>query len=407
MIGARGFAARTLACRPVAEDAERTVFSERSACFGDENAISTRKRALLASGRTLLDLTKSNPTRVDLPPFEALPTLLAPSGMRDYAPEPFGLLSARQALAARWATLGHAIAPEQIVLSASTSEAYGFLFKLLGDPGDEILVPAPSYPLFEHLARLEHLRLVSYDCRYDGAWYLDLDSVKSRVTRRTRALLLVSPNNPTGSIVSAEEWSALGQLGLPLVCDEVFSRFLFGAATTRFRSAIELESTLVFVLDGLSKSMGLPQVKLGFTTVNGPKHLVAEALERLEVICDSYLSVGTPIQLALQAILSHESARHDVIQQRLERNLVSLRRLTKDGVVTPLSLDGGWSAVLQVPNTRSETDWVLGLMEHAGVIVQPGWFFDFASEAYLIVSLLTEPDVFDRGISALDRFATL
>ena len=291
--------------------------------------------------------------------------------------------------------------PERILLTASTSEAYGFLFKLLCDPGDEVLVPQPSYPLFEHLARLEHVRLVPYDLGYDGAWYLVLDSVQRALSPRTRAILLVSPNNPTGSITSHEELLALGRLGLPIVSDEVFSRFLFGATTTRFRSAIELNDSLVFVLDGLSKSMGLPQCKLGWTSVNGPSKIVEEALGRLEVICDSYLSVGTPIQLALPTLLTHEVSRHRVIQERLEQNLAYLRRVTRDRTVTPLSLDGGWSAVLQVPSTRSETDWVLGLMNDPGVLVQPGWFFDFVREAYVVVSLLTEPEVFEHGLSAL------
>jgi aspartate/methionine/tyrosine aminotransferase len=388
-------------------DASSTLFSERSVCFGEENVISAKKRALLADGRTLLDLTKSNPTRVGLPHFEALPEILAEPGVKDYAPLPFGLLSARQALAMRWTHLGYRVPPERIVLSASTSEAYGFLFKLLCNPGDEVLIPQPSYPLFEHLARLEHVKLVPYDCVYDGAWYLDLDSVRAARTARTKAILLVSPNNPTGSIVSPEELTALGQYGIPLVCDEVFSGFLFGAAKARFRSAVTLDDTLVFVLDGLSKSMGLPQCKLGWLSVNGPRNLVDEALNRLELICDSYLSVGTAIQLALPTLLSHERGRREVIQSRLESNLELLRRLTFDQSVTLLSVDGGWSAVLQVPKTQSETDWVLGLLEQTGVVVQPGWFFDFTREAYLIVSLLTEPIVFENGILKLCEYVAL
>ncbi|MGC4065647.1 MAG: pyridoxal phosphate-dependent aminotransferase [Polyangiaceae bacterium] len=377
------------------------MFSLRSACPRDENAIFEAKRAILADGRSLLDLTPSNPTAVGLEPFTELPELLSPRGVERYRPDPFGLLEAREALAVRWSHVGTRISPTQIMLTASTSEAYGVLFKLLCDPGDEVLIPEPSYPLFEHLARLEHVQLVPYRHRYDGAWYLDIDSVRARRTPRTRAILLVSPNNPTGSVVSRSELNALAELGLPLVSDEVFGRYLFGDAKTRFHSALEAPEALVFVLDGLSKSMGLPQCKLGWTTVSGPRELVDEALCRLEIICDSYLSVATPVQLALPALLRHESARHTVIQRRLETNLAHLLASTRDTAVSPLSLDGGWSAVLRVPAVRSETEWVLGLMESHGVVVQPGWFFDFEREAFLVVSLLTEPDIFARGIASI------
>jgi aspartate/methionine/tyrosine aminotransferase len=387
-------------------ESSTTVFSRRSACPRDENAIFEAKRAILAGGRSLLDLTPSNPTAVGLEPFAELSELLAPRGVEHYRPEPFGLLTAREALAARWSRAGVTVSPQQIVLTASTSEAYGILFKLLCDPDDEVLIPEPSYPLFEHLARLEHVQLVPYRHRYDGAWYLDVDSVRARRTPRTRAILLVSPNNPTGAVVSAGELSSLAELGLPLVSDEVFGRYLFGDAKVRFRSAIFASEALVFVLDGLSKSMGLPQCKLGWTTVGGPANLVDEALHRLEIICDSYLSVATPVQLALPALLQHESARHAVIQARLEANRAHLFSSTRGTALTPLSLDGGWSAVLRVPAVRSETDWVLELMETHGVVVQPGWFFDFEREAFLVVSLLTEPEIFRRGIASILALAS-
>jgi len=380
------------------------LFSQRSRCFGEENAISLKKRALLASGRTLLDLTRSNPTETGLAPFEQLRELLAPPETERYAPDPFGIISARQALSERWSRQGHSVAPEQILLTASTSEAYGFLFKLFCDPGDELLVPEPSYPLFEHLARLEHAKLLPYRLLYDGAWHIDLDSLRSAITPKSRAILLVNPNNPTGSIVSQSELVAIAEMGLPLISDEVFSGFLFGAATARFRSAITVQQQLVFALDGLSKSMGLPQCKLGFTTVGGPKQLVAEAMQRLEVIGDSYLSVGTAVQLALPELLKHEPERHQVIQSRLEQNLACLKRVTSGSSVTTLAMDGGFSAVLRVPRTRSESEWVLGLLEEPGVLVQPGWFYDFASEAFLVVSLLTLPHEFEQGIERLCHY---
>lgn len=377
------------------------VFSQRSAYEAEENAISARKRELLARGRMLLDLTRSNPTAASLAPFESLTDLIGPPGSERYAPHPMGIASARVAISERWRRRGYDVPSERIVLSASTSEAYGFLFKLLCDPGDEVLVPEPSYPLFEHLARLEHCRLVPYRLLYDGAWYIDMDSVTAAIGDKTRAILIVSPNNPTGSIASETELFALANLGLPLICDEVFSEFLFGDAKSRFRSAIGCGSTLVFVLDGLSKSLGLPQCKLGWMSASGPESMVKEALTRLELIGDCYLSVATPVQLALPELLAREPQRHDVIQERLETNRSALHRLTRDSCVTPLHLDGGWSAVLSVPRTRSESDWVLGLLETPGVVVQPGWFFDFPTEGFLVISLLTEPATFAAGIERL------
>jgi aspartate/methionine/tyrosine aminotransferase len=228
-----------------------------------------------------------------------------------------------------------------------------------------------------------------------------MDALRRAVTPKTRAILLVSPNNPTGSIVSQDEQLAISDLGLPIISDEVFSGFLFGAAKKRYRSAVALSNHLVFVLDGLSKSMGLPQCKLGFTTIAGAPHLVREARERLEIICDSYLSVGTPVQLALPALLTHEEARRQVIVDRLSLNWERLRELTRDSSVTVLTLDGGFSALLEVPRTRGETEWVQSLMSERGVLVQPGWFFDMPREAYLVVSLLTLPATFAEGITAL------
>jgi alanine-synthesizing transaminase len=379
------------------------VFSRQTEFPSQPNLLVQRRSELLLAGQPLIDLAAYNPTLADLQFERDWTRWLCNPGALRYEPEPFGRLQAREALAARAARLGHALSPARILLSASTSEAYSHLFKLLCDPGDEVLVPQPSYPLFEHLAQLEHVRLVPYPLAYAGHWYIDLDGLRSARSERTKAVILVSPNNPTGSVTRGDEFDAIMQLGLAVISDEVFSGFLFGAAKTRYRSAFGRDDALLFVLDGLSKSLGLPQCKLAWTTVSGPALLVESALSRLEIIADAFLSVATPIQVALPELLEAEPARQRVIQTRLERNLSELGRLVTNSAVTRLELDGGWSAVLRLPNTRSETEWVLSLLEQDAIWVQPGWFFDFAHEAYVVVSLLTPHEQFARGIERLVR----
>lgn len=380
-----------------------SVFSRKSEFPIGPNLVTQRRIELSQAGHALLDLSGTNPTTVGLDLDSDWLTSLAHRRSLTYEPEAFGMPGARQALAARWARAGHAVSPDNILLTASTSEAYGYLFKLLCDPGDQILVPRPSYPLFEQLAQLEQIELVTYPLEYDGCWYIDIDELRARRSGRTKAVILVSPNNPTGSVTRPDEFSALDQLGVPVISDEVFSGFLFGSARSRFRSALALENSLVFVLDGLSKSFGLPQCKLAWTTVSGPGKWVEPALERLEVIADAFLGAATPIQAALPELLAREMERRAGILTRLERNLHELRRIVSGTTVTVLELDGGWSAVLRLPSTRSETDWVITLLEGEGLWVQPGWFFDFTREAYVVVSLLTPPDEFARGIERLVR----
>jgi aspartate/methionine/tyrosine aminotransferase len=379
------------------------VFSRQTEFPSEPNPLMLRRWELQRAGQHLVDLSASNPTSVGLDFDPTWLNVLSQPRTLAYDPEPFGMLEAREALAARWARRGAKVAADNIVLSSSTSEAYGFLFKLLCDPGDEILVPCPSYPLFEHLAQLEHVRVVNYPLRYDGAWYFDLDALRELCTARTKAVVLVSPNNPTGSVTRDDELAAIDALGLPVISDEVFASFLFGAGKSRFRTALGLEKCLVFVLDGLSKSLGLPQCKLAWTTLSGPPPLVAAARERLEVIADAYLSVSTSIQVGLPALLQRETERHATLQTRLARNLTTLREATLGTAVTVLQLDGGWSAILRLPNTRSESEWVLTLLERDGIWVQPGWYFDLTPEAHIVVSLLTPPEVFADAIGRIVR----
>ena len=356
------------------------------------------------AGRKLFDLTGSNPTEVGLDyPGPDILDALCDSRLLTYRPDPFGLPEARAAVAARYAARGVQVPGERIVLTASTSEAYSYLFRLLCDPGDSVLVPRPSYPLLEHLARLDAVELSPYFLHYDGEWRVDLESVASALGPRTRAIVVISPNNPTGSYVKAHELRALGRFGLPIISDEVFFEFAHGRQDPSRRSALDLPDAPVFVLDGLSKRAGMPQLKLGWMVVSGPAPWVGETLERLDLIADTYLSVGTPVQLALPRLLELGDRVRTEIRRRCRDNLRALAQTCEGTAVTKLHIEGGWSAVLRLPDVRSEQAWVQELLEREQILVQPGFLYDFVDEPYVVVSLLTPPDVFQRGIDALVR----
>jgi alanine-synthesizing transaminase len=376
----------------------RTVFSRRSSRDRSPNAV----HALLATmGQPRCDLTRANPTRAGLTYPEELVAILERAQARslDYRPEPFGLLSAREAVA----RLAGADARD-VMLTASTSEAYAFLFKLLCDPGDAVLVPAPSYPLFEHLAELEGVQALPYRLAYDGAWHVDIDSVRRAITPRARAIVVVSPNNPTGHYLRQSEGDALAGLGLPLLSDQVFAPFPLAEGAPL--AARPNDGCLTFTLDGLSKRAGSPQLKLGWTVVSGPEAARREALERLELIADTFLSVATPIQQALPELLQLSPAVTTVITQRCRHNLARLERAVQAAPLTLLRAEAGWSAVLHLPAVATEEQLVLGLLRDAGVLVQPGWYYDFESEPYVVVSLLTEPSVFREGTERLVEYIT-
>jgi aspartate/methionine/tyrosine aminotransferase len=291
-----------------------------------------------------------------------------------------------------------------IMLTASTSEAYAFLFKLLCDPGEAVLVPAPSYPLFEHLAELEGLQALPYRLAYDGAWHIDLDSLKRAVTPRVRAIVVVSPNNPTGQYLREDERDTLASLGLPLISDQVFAEYpLVAGAPKVVRPS---DSCLTFTLDGLSKRAGSPQLKLGWTCMAGPEPARREARQRLELIADTFLSVATPIQRALPAVLELCPRITTAIAARCRQNLATLARAVQASPVTLLRAEAGWSAVLRLPAVASEEALVLGLLREQHVLVQPGWYYDFESEPYAVVSLLTEVPIFQEGVERLVEYVT-
>jgi len=382
-----------------------TVLSKRSAFLREPNPLALAIASFRESGREALDLGLSNPTRASLPiDRDAVMAALAQPAAVEYDPEPFGLPSARRAVSSELARDGVTIDSERIVLTASTSEAYGFAFKLLCDPGDEVLVPAPSYPLLEHLAQLEHVRLRSYRLAYDGAWHIDLDSLRRARTPRTRAVVVVSPNNPTGSYLKRSELGAFSELGLPVVSDEVFARYPLVEDAGRVTSALSIEGVLVLALGGLSKLAALPQMKLAWMLLGGPEAEVSEARERLELIADCYLSVAAPVQLALPGLLEAMRPTATAIATRARRNLATLRAELAGSAADVLHVEGGWYAVVRLPRLASEEEWVVGLLEREGVLVQPGWFFDFPDEPYAVISLLTAEVQLAEGARRIRRW---
>jgi aspartate/methionine/tyrosine aminotransferase len=380
------------------------MFSRRFQWDTPPNRLSVALAARRRAGVEVLDLTGSNPTQcgIEYPP-EIAAVLADPRALR-YDPAPAGMMEAREAVAGYYAARGFRVAPERILLTASTSEAYAYLFKLLADPGDEVLVPRPSYPLFEYLAAMESLAVAHYPLSYHGAWSIDCDALAHAIHARTRAIVLVNPNNPTGSFVKRDELARIATG--PLISDEVFSDYAFAPDPTRVTSLAGCDGRLSFSLSGLSKVAGLPQMKLGWIVVNGPERERSAALERLEWIADTFLSVGTPVQCALPRLLSHGETVARRIAARTRENLEFLRGMVAPGSpLTLLGVEGGWCATVQVPRVRSEEEWAVEVLDRHGVLVQPGYFYDFESEAFLVLSLLTDPRVFREGAARLAAFA--
>lgn len=381
------------------------MFSSRTTGELQPNRLTQEIRRARASGRQIIDLTVTNPTTCGFAYPPALLASLADPAAATYDPQPLGARGARDAVARDYARRGVRVHPDQVVLTASTSEAYSILFKLLCDPaGDSVLVPVPSYPLFEHLTSLDGVSAAAYPLEYHGRWMVDFRALDDRWTARVRAVLAVSPNNPTGSILTADELDRLARWCVErraaLIVDEVFADYPLNGALVPY--ATRSSGPLTFRLGGLSKSIGLPQVKLGWIAVDGPEPVVAEALQRLELICDTYLSVSTPVQAAAPRLLAEGVVVRDTILARVRGNDLTLRRSAERfPSVEPLRTEAGWSAVLRVPATRTEEELVLELLERDDVLVHPGYFFDFPREAYIVLSLLPEPDVFAEGVRRL------
>jgi hypothetical protein len=386
------------------------MFSRRFHWDFRTNRLTQALEAMRRDGARILDLTESNPTRAGFEyPLEIVRAFDDPR-MLVYEPSPAGAAEARQAVASYYAARGERVETGRILLTASTSEAYAWLFKLLTNAGDHVLVPRPSYPLFEFLANLESVEVRPYPLVYHGGWAIDLDALAAAVSERTRAVVLVNPNNPTGSYVKRAELQTLSRLcaqrRIALISDEVFSDYALGEAADaeRVSTLVGVEECLAFSMSGLSKVAGLPQMKLGWIITGGPAKLRAEAMEKLEWIADTYLSVGTPVTCAAARLLAAGESVQRQIRERTAGNLAVARETLAGSAAGILAVEGGWYITVQMPRIRSEEDWAVELLSQESVLTQPGFFYDFESEAFLIVSLLTMPEVFREGIARLRRY---
>jgi alanine-synthesizing transaminase len=383
------------------------MFTRRTGWKLTENRYAAGLSRARARGNKLIDLTVSNPTQCNFS-FDSAGILSALSQAEslNYDPDPQGLLSARSAVANYYNSSkvrgkSAAVSPERIFLTTSTSEGYSYLFRLLCDPGDEVLVLRPSYPLFEFLADIQDVQLRSYELFYDHGWQFDIGGLQAAITERTRAVLVVNPNNPTGSFVQHHELKQLAALcrerNLALISDEVFLDYeVEGAADV---SAAFSNECVSFALSGLSKISCLPQMKLAWIVVSGPTELRDEAHARLQVIADTYLSVNAPIQHALPELLKQRDRLQPQVTERVRANLKFLDgQLGSFRSIQRLKLEGGWYAVLRIPTKKSDEDLAIELIERAGVVVHPGHFYDFQKDGYLVVSLITPDAEFQKGI---------
>jgi alanine-synthesizing transaminase len=384
------------------------MFSNRLPPHFATNRLTHALAELRQAGAPIIDLTESNPTSVGLTYPDDLLDALSADHVRRYDPQPLGLPSAREAVAADYARRGARVDANHVVLSASSSEAYSWLFKLLCNPGDGVLVPQPSYPLFEHLTRLESVHPIPYQLRYHGRWEIDFETVLE-APAHVRAILLVSPNNPTGSFVTRDEARRLAEIcrsrGWAIIADEVFADYPLDVDNAPTESVMDLD-VLSFTLGGASKSLGLPQVKLGWIVVGGQTQERDRAIAALEIIADTFLSVGTSVQGAAPTLLARGDAIRNEIRRRIASNLACARDVIRQfASCTLLPVEGGWSLVARVPALRSEEALAVELLERERVLVHPGYFFDFPYEAFIVVSLIPPADRFADAFPRALRFA--
>jgi aspartate/methionine/tyrosine aminotransferase len=380
------------------------MFSHRTDWRLTPNRFTEAQQQLRAAGQEIIDLTISNPTRAELHYDEEaiMQALIQPDAL-EYDPQPKGLFSARQAVTDYYRTQHEEfdVDPETVVLTTSTSEGYSYVFRLLCNPDDEILVPKPSYPLFEFLAGLQDVKLVPYPLLYDHGWQIDFPSLYKAANHRTRTVVVVHPNNPTGSYVSSTEREELNnfcrEYGLALVVDEVFLDYAHdGAMRETFATN---NSVLTFTLSGLSKISALPQMKVAWVVTSGPEEQVNAAVARLEIIADTYLSMNAPLQLATPVLLEQRRNIQPLLLDRVRANLEELDRgLAKQKSCQRLAVEGGWYAVLRVPVTQPDEELTIDILRKVGVLVHPGHFYDFPSDGFLVVSLITPPEGFRQGI---------
>ncbi len=384
------------------------VFSHRTDWKLTPNRLTMAIDEVRESSQPLIDLTISNPTRAGIN-FNAAAILesLRNENSLDYDPQPRGLLAARESVADYYKARHEKVNPESLILTSGTSEGYSYLFRLLANPGEEILVPKPSYPLFDFLAELQDVKLVPYPLLYDHGWQIDFHSLEKSIGPATRGVVLVNPNNPTGSYVSAVERERLNDIclnhGLALIVDEVFLDYaLDNTAHPSFTANTE---ALTFTLSGLSKISALPQMKLAWIAVSGPANLAQEAMQRLDVIADTYLSVSAPVQLGARTMLEQRQAVQSQIVARVRENLAELdRQLVLQKTCSRLAVDAGWYAILRVPVTQSDEDLAIALLREKGVLVHPGHFYDFPQDGFLVLSLIATAREFSSGLEKVLHF---
>ncbi len=381
------------------------MFAKRTNWNMTPNRLSEALAAHRAAAKPLIDLTVSNPTECG---FEydssAILDALRNSAALAYEPNPRGLESARRAVAGYYADREETVSAEDIFLTTSTSEAYSYVFRTLCNPGDELLIPSPSYPLFDFLADIQDVSLVRYPLLYDHGWQIDFHVLEQAITLRTRGIIVVHPNNPTGHFAKQAEIAKLNSIcsahELAIIADEVFLDFALDGS--RAASFAANSGAPTFTLSGLSKISGLPQMKAAWLVVSGPQQWKSEALARLEVIADTYLSVNAPVQLAIPRFLEERHGFQKQVMSRVRRNLAELdRQLAAQKVVTRLKAEGGWCVVLRLPAMRSDEDLALTLLNEKGIYVHPGHFYDFSSGRFLIVSLLTPELQITRGMTEI------
>ena len=380
------------------------MFSSRTNWQRKPNRLTELYNLLRERGEQVIDLTVSNPTECGFTyPSNELLSALSKPGSLHYEPDPQGSIPARKAVCKYYRSRDIDLSPHQVFLTASTSEAYATIFKLLCNAEEEVLVPQPSYPLFEFLAQINDVRLNSYPLRYDGVWHIDFDSLVQAITPATKAIILIHPHNPTGMFLKKYEHEKLVEIAqknnLSLIVDEVFLEYGFSDYAEKFNSTASERRVLTFTLNGISKMIGMPQMKLGWIVLSGPDTALTEASHRLEMLCDTFLSVNTPVQSALPVLLQAGEAVREQIVDRIKANFAILTgHLNNGGQCSVLNCEGGWYGIIRVPRIKTDEEWCLELLKQKHVYCYPGYFFDFEEEGYLIVSLLVDEKRFNEGI---------
>jgi len=382
---------------------QKKIFSKRTGWELSTNSIMHSLNEARGSGSEVLDLTISNPTKCgfDYDEDKIIKTFCKNENLL-YAPDSQGLLSCRNIVSKYYEEKGIKVSGKNLFLSSSTSEGYSNVFRLLTNPGDEVMFPAPSYPLFHFLVDLNDVNMCNYNLVYDGEWKFDFDSIRNSISSKTKAIVIVSPNNPTGSMLSEDDVCKLNEIcveqSIPIICDEVFSDFML-KDDVKHRSMANNSDVLTFTLSGISKILGMPQMKLSWMNISGPQDLVDEAINRMDVIADTYLSVNTPIQNAFEGLIDLREDIQGQIIERIRNNLNFLKENANQGKnCEVLDASAGWYAVLKMPNAKAEEDWVIDLLKEDSVYVHPGYFYDFSDDGHIVLSLLAQESIFQQGV---------